>query len=231
MKFRVLIPALLALVLLLIAACSPPNLRNEKFLKDDSLLTNQPCSAPCWHDIIPGKTAWDDALAALKKVADFEEPKTQKAENGPAIGATWQQKNGDPCCQMVTEDGKTVSFILLQLAPTATVGKLIEARGEPKYVVGTPGNDDQAIINLFYPDSSMIVIAFVAGAKDGKLTASSEVIGAWYLTPERMDLILKTSNLHSWKGYEPYTTYAPDTPASQFAITPSITLTPTTESK
>jgi hypothetical protein len=228
MKFRIFIPALLVMIFL-IAACAPPiNLRNEKFLRDEALLTTDgDCTAPCWRNITPGTTPWEDALAVLQKDTDFTEVKTQKAESGPAIAATWQQKEGDPCCQMVSEDGKNVSFILLQLAPKITVGKIIETRKEPKYVIGSPGSEDQAVIYLFYPDESLIVIAFVAGAKSGKLSASSEVVGAWYLAPDRMDLILKTNSLHAWKGYETFSTYAPDTPASQFAITPSVTLTPT----
>jgi hypothetical protein len=226
-RLRNLVPALFALVLVC-AACQAPNLRNEKFLKDQSLTSNEPCAAPCWHNITPGKTAWSEALTILEDDNNYDDPQTQDAKDGPAKLATWQQKDGDACCQMVSEDGKTVSFILLQLAPRMTVGDLVKAKGQPKYAIGTPGNEDQAIVNLFYPDQSLIAIAFVAGADKGKLSESSEIIGAWYLTPERMDLILKTSNLYSWKGYEPFSTYKPDaTDDSVFAITPSITLTPT----
>ena len=41
----------------------------------------------------------------------------------------------------------------------------------------TPGTDDQAIVNLFYPKQNMIVFAFVAGAAKGALTVNSEIIG------------------------------------------------------
>jgi hypothetical protein len=228
MKFRYALPVLIALVLVVAACVPPPNLRNEKFLNDDSLLTNEPCAAPCWNNITPGETTWDNALITIQDDPRFDEPQTQTAQDdSKAVGALWKETGGDDCCQMVSEDGDTVSLILLQLAPNHTLGELIEARGEPAYAVGTPGNEDQAIVNLFYPDDSLIVIVFVAGAANGQLSESSEVIGAYYLTPDRMQLILDTSSLYGWKGYEPFSAYAPDAENADYAITPSVTLTPT----
>ncbi len=227
MKFRLIVPGLFAL-LFLVSACVPPvNLRDDKLLKDDSLITDQPCAAPCWRGITPGKTSWNDALTIVQDSTDLDKPDIQNEDNGPGIEASWQPKDGDQCCQMATLDGQTVSVILLRLAPTITLGKLIDARGEPKYVLGAPGDQDQAVVNLFYPDSSLIVTIFVAGDATGALSESSEVVGAYYISPDQMDLIIKTNSLYAWKGYQPFTAYAPDTPNADFIVTPSITLTPT----
>jgi hypothetical protein len=227
MKFRLLMPGLVAL-LVLVSACVPPlNLRNDKFLKDDSLITKQPCDAPCWRGITPGETAWDAALTILEDSADLDKPDVKKEDNGPGIGALWQPKDGESCCQMASIDGKTVSVILLRLAPTLTLGKLIEARGEPTYALGAPGDEEQAVINMFYPDNSLIVTAFVAGDKNGTLSAASEIVGAYYIATDQMDLIIKTNSLYGWKGYQPFSAYAPDAPNADFAVTPSVTLTPT----
>jgi len=228
MKLRLIVPGLLALVVLLSACVPIPNLRNPKFLKDDSLIASEPpCAAPCWRGITPGETAWSDALIILEDATDFENPEVQTTDNGPQVGAQWKPIDGESCCQIYSEDGKTVSLILLQLAPDMTLRQVIDARGEPQYAIGTPGNDDQAIVSLFYPDSSLIVVAFVAGAAKGELSESSEVIGAYYLTADRMDVILKTSSLYSWKWYQPFSAYASDAENADFAITPSVTLTPT----
>src|SRR5262245_41534373 len=117
MKFRFLLPGILVLVFFA-AACTPPNLRNNKFLHDDSLFTtDETCQVPCWNGITPGETKWSDGLTTLEDTPNFEKPQTQNAESGPAIGALWKEKGGDDCCQMVTSDGDTVSWILLQLAP------------------------------------------------------------------------------------------------------------------
>ncbi|MBL8153865.1 MAG: hypothetical protein JNM70_06740 [Anaerolineae bacterium] len=228
MKARLILPGLLLLVLLA-AACTPaPNLRNEKFLKDSSLIeSSEDCEAPCWRGITPGVTTWSDALTILEDAPDLENPETQTVENSPVVGAQWKPVDGDPCCQMVSEDGEVVSSLFIQLAPNQTMSQLIEAQGEPTYVLGTPGTDDQAILNLFYPDKGMVVFAFVTGAANGELTESSEIIGVFYTTLERMDLTVKLSNLYAWDGYRPFSAYAPDNPDVQYAVTQSVTLTPT----
>ncbi len=229
MKFRILVPGLLLLIVL-ITACSPaPNLRNPKFLKDTSVISkDEKCDAPCWRGITPGETKWSDALVILQDQTDLDDPQTQAIpDSGSAVGASWQPTGGEACCQIISEDGKTVSSIFLQIAPDVTVKQLIAARGEPEYVLGTPGTDDQAILNLFYPKQNMIVFAFVAGAAKGALSDTSEIIGVYYTTPDRMDLGMKLSSLYGWKGYQPFTAYAPDNPKPDYKITQSVTLTPT----
>lgn len=51
---------------------------------------------------------------------------------------------------------------------------------------------------------------------------SNEIIGVLYMTPADMELLLVTSSLHAWAGYETYAYYDQST----FAVTPSVTLTP-----
>lgn len=226
MKIRFLIPGLILLVFF-VAACSPPPvLRNEKLLNDTSLITNEPCEAPCWNGITPGETAWSEALTIVEDDSRMNDPEIQNAQEGSAIGAQWSKIEGDPCCQMVSEDGQMVSFISLSFAPDMTVDEVLEAQGEPDYALGTPVTDDQAAVYLFYPDKSLIVVVFVAGA-EASLEAGSEVIGALYATPKDMDLTIKTSKLHTWTGYASFSEYRADAPDSEFEITPEVTLTPT----
>lgn len=237
MKPRFLLLGVLLLVGL-VAACSPaPNLRNPKFLKDTSLINiNDECDAPCWRGITPGETKYSDALIILQDETDLDDPQSQSIpDSGPAVGASWQPTGGEACCQIISEDGNTVSSIFLQIAPDITLKQVIEARGEPEYVLGTPGTDDQAIVNLFYPEQNMIVFAFVSGAETGTLSETSEIIGVYYTTPDRMDLGIKLSSLFGWKGYQPFSAYAPENPDAPSSVTPdykvtqSVTLTPTGE--
>jgi hypothetical protein len=241
---------ILALVLLVAACAPPPDLRDKNLLADDSLIIGAPevtsteavspdataeatadadstaCFAPCWHGITPGQTRWADALATIQDDPTFEKIETKQDENSKTIGAVWQPKGGTQCCQMVAEDGETVNLIFIRTRPDHTVGEVIAAQGEPAYAVGTPFSDDQAIINLVYPNMPMLVFVFAAGEQKGELSASSEVIGALYTTPKDMDLFLKTNNLHNWQGYGPYSTYK-NGEGVEYDITPSVTLTPT----
>jgi hypothetical protein len=225
MKHRLILPGVIALVLLFAACAPPPPLRDDKLLQDTSLVTNDPtCSLPCWRGITPGKTAWSDALTKLQDDTTLENVNVQNDDKSKAMVAEFQQKGGTSCCQMFTEDGTNVNVLFLRVAPTVTLGKLIEAQGEPTYLVGSPYSDDQAVMNLIYPEKSMVIYAFVAGTS-AALSASSEVVGVLYMTPSDMDLLIKTSSLHAWDGYKAYQDY--DT--SAFEVTPSVTLTPTPE--
>jgi hypothetical protein len=86
---------------------------------------------------------------------------------------------------------------------------------------------DQAIASVVYPDVPMVVYVFIAGAETGELSASSEIIGTLYLTPDQMDLLIQTTALYEWDGYKSYKEYS----ESEFDITPSVTLTPTATSE
>lgn len=218
----------MAFVLLFLASCAPPpNLRDETLLNDRSLITGVPCAAPCFRGITPGVTSWQDAITIIEDDSSFKNLQTQTAENGTSLQAAWQQGDNQVCCQMASEDGKTVSLVFLRTAPSMTLGELIEAHGEPSYLVGSEFTSDQAIISLVYPEIPMVIYVFVAGAEEGVLSGSSEIIGALYFTPAEMDLLLKTTDLHTWDGYKSYQEYN----EGEFEVTPSITLTPTESSQ
>lgn len=222
MKLRLLPLALVALFLF--AACSPPpELRDASLLQDTSLLTNEPCSAPCWRNITPGQTAWRDALTIIEDDPTLQDMQLQQDENSPAIVASFKQTNGGECCQMFTQDGETVDLLFLRVAPLVNLGDLIDSKGEPSYLVGSGFSDDQAIMNLLYPDLNLVVYVFVAGEQAGSLNANSEAIGVLYMKEAEMSLLLQTSDLQAWEGYQTYQYYAQST----LEVTPSITLTPT----
>jgi hypothetical protein len=104
-----------------------------------------------------------------------------------------------------------------------TLGELLEAHGEPTYIAGQEFTPDQAIMSLVYPEIPMVVYAFVEGPETGALTETSELIGMLYFVPEDMELLLQTSELHTWEGYQSFSDYVD----GDLEVTPSVTLTPT----
>lgn len=223
MKLRILLPGLLALVLCFAACQPPPELRDANLLQDTSLLTDEPCASPCWRGITPGVTSWSDALTILEDDATLSDPQVQTDEETSAVIAEFQQlDSGVSCCQIYSETGEVVDIIFLRTAPTTTLGQLIDAKGEPAYLIGSPYSDDQAIVNLIYPEIPMVVYAFVPGAT-GSITEGSEIIGVLHLKQRDIDLLLQTSELQAWEGYMSYQAYE----ESELEITPSVTLTPT----
>ena len=218
-------PGLVALLLVLVA-CSPATvLIDEKLLQDDSLLSGEPCAAPCFRGITPGESSWVDALTIIEDDAEFENLQKQgPAEGETVIQLSWRQGADAPdCCQMVTEDGETVELIFLRTAPDHSLGQLIDVYGEPAWLTGQEFGEDQAVMSLVYPDVPMIIYVFVPGAADGELHAASELVGSLYLAADSVELFLQTAELHAWEGYGSYRYYMDGEPE----LTPAVTLTPT----
>lgn len=189
-----------------LSACAPaPTLRNDQYLKDDSLLSGEPCAAPCWRGITPGQTSWAAALTILEddsSISNIE--RIQPDPNLPARLVDFNDaKGGTRCCRMFSNNGETVSSVLTLLAPTMTIGQIIDKFGEPDYYVGEGVTDDQALISMLYADIPLIVYGFAPGVSSGQLSPSSEVIGAIYLTAEDMLTIITQNNLYAWRGYGP----------------------------
>lgn len=223
MRLSILLAGLLAVFFF--AACQPPpELRDQNLLQDRSLITNEPCEAPCWRGITPGETSWGEALTILEDDTTLSDPTTQNDEESGSVVAEFQQINTNvPCCQMFSEAGELVDIVFLRVAPNVTLGDLIESKGEPSYLIGTPFSDDQAIMNLIYPDIPMVIYAFVEGTS-GALSEDSEIIGILYLKSSDMDTLFETSDpgLQEWEGYQTYQYYD----ESELEITPSVTVTP-----
>lgn len=220
MNLRLLLAALV--LLMAAAACGPtPQIRSEEYLADISLLSEDPCGPPCWRGITPGETAWDEALIVLEDDPTLADLEVRADEETERIGAAWKPVDGELCCQMYTETGETVSFLILQTTPQSTLGQLIDKHGDPDYLVGQTYTEDQGLFNLFYEDIPMIVYVFVAG-EQGTLSDTSEIVGFAYLTSDFMQNVIETSELHAWEGYQTYSYYMD----SELEITPVYTVTP-----
>lgn len=217
----------IALLALLLAGCAAPELRDNTLLQDNSLITQEPCGAPCWRGITPGETVWRDALTLVEDDSALRDLQIDQVEESDAVVASFKGGESDQsCCQLLSRTGEQVDVIFLRVAPTMTLGEVIDTWGEPQYAVGSPFSDGQSIMNLIFPDVPMVVIAFVAG-DNASVTASSEIIGVWYMTREDMDLLVGTTPLHFWNGYDTFQAYGAE--EGTFDTTPSITLTPTSE--
>jgi hypothetical protein len=209
MRFRLYVLA--AMLVLLMTACAPPaNLRDPNNLKDKSLLTDDPCAAPCWRNIIPGETAWRDMTVAIEDDAQFTGADEVKDEASEARVLNFSTKDGNaPCCRVYsTQDGKTVGQVLTLLAPDQiTLGEVIEKYGDPTYGTGSEVSSDQALVVLVYPDVPIIIYVFAAGMTAGELTADSPVIGTIYLQQADVAEILKNADLYNWDGYTTLATW------------------------
>lgn len=220
MRFRFGLVAIMTLFLA--AACAPePQILSDSLLEDESLITEDPCGPPCWRGITPGETSWNDALEIIEEDETLANLETRNNEDTGQVGASWAQEGGDNCCQMFTQDGTTVSLLVAQTTPELTMEAIVEKYGEPEYLVGETVSSEQALVSTYYPDVPMLVYVFAAG-ESGEITPSNEIVGFAYTTPDLMDLLINTSDLHAWEGYDTLSAYLD----SEYEVTPSITLTP-----
>lgn len=194
--------------MLFVAACAPAvELRNPGYLQDNSLISGEPCAAPCWRGITPGETEWIDALVRIQDDATLQDVREQPSEDSSEIAASFQRRDGVPCCLIYSRDGEFVDQILLQLAPDMTVGEVIEVHGEPTYVSGAEVSAEQASLALYYVEKQMVVYAFAAGPEVGQLAAASEVFAVLYLRERDLNEVIQYSPLYDWDGYQSYATY------------------------
>lgn len=226
MKLRLLF-IVFALVMVAAACAPPPELRNEGYLQDTSLIDGEPCGPPCWRGIIPGETSWSEARSILEDDPTLSDVEIRDEEETGEIALTFRRVDGVPCCLLYTENGELVDQMLFQLAPQMTLAQIVEEYGEPAYLSLSEVSDDQAAAALYYPDILSIVYAFVAGKNTGTISADSEIFAVLYVRQNDMDLVVENSSLYIWDGYASYQDYA----GRDFDITPIPTVegTPTDE--
>lgn len=176
------------------------SLLNSSFLKDNSLLSGKPCAPPCWRNITPGQTSMEAALALVTSIDALE---TVQSSSGAFV---FRSGEGEPCCQISSQDGETVGSILLQFAPEVSIGQVIAARGEPNFVLGQPFSETESNLMLYYPQQNMVLSVVVPGI-DGRLSETSPVVAAVYATSEIFAAAFESAHLQAWQGYLSFREY------------------------
>jgi len=206
--YRRLIFFPVVLIAFALAACAPTiNLLDENNLKDTSLLTGEPCEAPCWNGITPGETSFRDARIIVEddeRYRNVEEIQPEEETEERLFG--FSDGDANVCCQVYSRDGETIDSMLFLLSPQMTLGEVVEKYGEPTYLTGEEVAEGQAIMFLLYPDVPIVLYAFVAGAS-GELSEDSEIIGLLYMTESEIQQIIDASRFYVWEGYQAFADY------------------------
>ncbi len=180
----------------------PPerSLLNDRFMRDDSLLSGEPCAPPCWQDIIPGETEIRTARAIVQELESLNI--VDEAEGN----LLFRQGEGDPCCQILSGEDGIVTAILLQYAPITGLGDVLAAHGEPQFVSGQPFSEREAVLMLYYPARRLALFA-VVGGHDGQLDENSPIVSAIYASEELLSAAYGEAPFDHWKGYLKYSEY------------------------
>jgi hypothetical protein len=199
---------------------TPPPLKSDAYLHDNSLISQDSCGPLCFRGITINETTYFDAVTKIKADPLFSNVQIQYNP----LQAAWSTKDGVGCCQL-TSDQTTglVNYIVVRTAPIMSLGDVIAKYGEPPYTsVSTDDySPDEVALGLVYPKTGN-VIWIMPGNVNSNVTASSPVVMVSYFDPRSFDGLLVTATLEGWLGYKPYRVYKAAPPV----LTPRVTLTP-----
>jgi protein-disulfide isomerase len=172
-----------------------------------SLVSGEPCDAPCWNGITPGKTTYEEAKSLIEEKRQFINVEEQSAPEQSAVLLSWSTFDGYACCQLYTENGETVDELFLIATSTLALSEVLEANDEPAYALARETENGDIIVNLFYPEVNLLLYAFVAGSGDTALTEESDIVGASYVTEARMETLLEDLQPFEWAGLDALDVY------------------------
>ncbi|MBN1976695.1 MAG: hypothetical protein JW918_04765 [Anaerolineae bacterium] len=199
---------------------SPPEL-------DTSLLTDDPCRAPCWHNIIPGVSGEDDVRAQLQdspfvKEGTLEYELTEWRE--VQLGMFYWQGRGEHYNRVYLRDGKVLR-IEIRIDHDWTLGEAVDKFGPPKGVLAdTYGVETTGYhVDFYYPaqglifESNMLPVDRQVYLGDGKgiLQKDLKVTQATYFAPTSLEGMISEvylyspdddmegwlANIHEWQGF------------------------------
>lgn len=205
-----------------VVQAGPPQetpLRDEGLLQDASLISAEPCGAPCWNSIVPGETSFEDAIAIVRAEERFANNVAADNPQSSTSVLRWADGEGRECCRIFSDDGVTVSVILLLKAPDATTEEVIEVHGEPEFMTFSPVTDRQTMISLIYAEQRFVVYVYADAGETGEVKPNSEVIGTLYMDEANMESYLLRTPRFYWAGYQLLADYA----AASYDILPSAT--------
>ncbi len=177
------------------------------------VVTGEPCAAPCWNAIIPGETAWANAVGIVQNAPEtvrFQEFDADEATD--RVGLQWEAVNSSqPSLIVSSEDGSLVDVIVIQSTEELTIGDLFGAQGEPASARAQQDQQGYVFINLIYPEISTVVVALADQDAGGAavLTDASSVLAVQFFSPSFLEENLAQSPGVEWTGLDALETYFP----------------------
>ena len=195
---------------------SPPEL-------DTSLLTDDPCRAPCWNNIIPGVSGEDEVRAQLQDASFVKEGTLEyelTEERGIQLGFFYWQARSEHYNRVYLRDGKVLR-IQIMIDHDRTLGEAVDKFGPPEGVFADIYRESYRV-EFYYPtqgiefESNMLPVDRQVYLGDGKgiLQEDMKVTRAIYFAPTSMDGMVSEAylyssydmegwlaNIHEWEGF------------------------------
>ena len=192
---------------------------------DRSLLTDDPCAAPCWHNIIPGESNEDDVLRELENSPYVKSGTLNRGWtmiNG--IDLTYYSWQGrDKVLNRVYLQNDRVLRIELHPNDKLAFGDVVDKFGPPENVYARfpPGGTVTYLVYLDYPALGMSFCSFsgpisfkkaLAAPGYGVLSEDLLVTSATYFAPTSLEQMYRRVYLYSDERVEYYMTWKQEWP-------------------
>ena len=180
--------------------------------RDRSLVTDIPCSAPCWQGIIPGVTTRQEALEILQTNTYIQSGSGKSKGNDELGGYTWKWRVpglGKWLPPSIEWQNNVVQEIKLGLTFDFTVQAAIQKFGLPEAISISRGGTPEHwywIVRFFYPQKGMDLSAYTS-EYENEIYPSTEIGVVTLYAPTNLELRLKILydevlyKTYSWRGY------------------------------
>jgi hypothetical protein len=212
--------ALAAGILLLIGAWLVCYLVDRLFLMPDldtSLLTDEPCAAPCWQNIVPGVTTFEGARNQLETSPFVRKGSLDYhvAESGETHDRFfWHGRSVKYYNYLYLREGKVV-LIKIHTDYSLTLGQIVNKFGSPERVyVDCGGGRNVLLAYLDYPAQGLrftvewpvsnLSERSVVDSGIALLTEGREIVEVAYFAPGPLEEVLQNPYLYAPAGVEVY---------------------------
>lgn len=162
---------LFSLQMVILSTCAPPKLTNEPVIEspfaDRSFITDEPCSAPCWHGLEVDKSTKDEVYAVLYDLDIVDQASIYETiqpsanyENASFIGYDCVYKTrGVNCGVLIVSSDGILRVILHVVAYPLSLQDIIGHLGPPGLLTAYPysphGGD--CVITLLWEEKGISV--------------------------------------------------------------------------
>jgi hypothetical protein len=187
---------------------------------DRSILTDDPCAAPCWQGIVPGETtsaeAWD-ILTTLEFIDHDSYPYRGRAEAAGVEWINWRTLACDDPTKLgnlYAQDG-VVSQVEVGLDFVLPSQGVLDKYGAPEGYLAYRRSGHEMVkteVHLYYPERGLIFVSWAEPDVRFALEADTPISVVYYFEPMSIDELFEAGtpdlrrtrfgkeHLQDWKG-------------------------------
>lgn len=174
-----------AIILLLMCTCSCSSNRSNI---DSGILSQSPCTIPCWQGITPGVSVTSDVEVFIKNLDQQDWPSRKDFHRGTGceiINITNAHSNESAVLRLSIKDDKLIFIESFQVGKFQ-LKEIIDVLGEPEFykaLVTNHHGEDFFVLEVYYPSKGVSFILSTDSLRNNQITPSIKVNTVQYYAP------------------------------------------------